>query len=183
MRGAKIYAQKADVMHAKSYFGRSKNLKKMSSIPNVSNKEKQKNKPRLNAGSKDEKRRMKKEKLAKELGDKKKMQESMIKAKEPVQPVTLGKEFYDALDQISSADISSSIRKPGKKLQTLNAVEQMKQIFAQSTFSNPTNIFNAVDNQLEAKTRNLQAKLYEEEQKRIEKEKLEKMKQNEGNTK
>ncbi|OHT06415.1 TolA [Tritrichomonas foetus] len=147
----------------------------MSTIPITSQKEKQKNKPKIGAGSKDEKRKQKKEKLAEVLQMKKDAQEAAQKPPEP--PVTLGKEFFDCLDQISATEVPDTSRKLNKRQQTLNAVMQMKQIFATTSFANTNNVLNVVDQQINMKTEILQTKLAQEEQKRLEQEKQAKLKQ------
>ncbi|KAK8890017.1 hypothetical protein M9Y10_034776 [Tritrichomonas musculus] len=143
-----------------------------STIPKATNKDKQKNKPKIGAGSKDEKRKQKKEKLAEVLQMKKEAQQAAQKT--PEEPVTFGKDFEMNLLQISVTDVSDMVRKPSKRQKAMNAVSNLKQIFANSNFSNSTAIFGEVNSLLNQKSANLQAQNALEEQKRIEKEMIEK---------
>lgn len=150
--------------------------------PIVSNKEKLKIKPKIGAGSKEEKRKQKKEKLVKALQKKneEKIAEATISEKKREAPVTFGQEFYDSLFEVMSTDVSSMVRKPTKRQKTYNAVSQMKKLFARSDFTNPDAIFEEVDGVIDKKATNLQRKLEEEEQMKLEKEMREKQK-NENN--
>ena len=145
------------------------------SKPNISNKDKLKNKPKIGAGSKEEKRKMKKEKLAQNL---QKKNEEKIVAEIPEKkweaPVSFGKDFRDSLYEVMDADVSNMVRKPTKRQKALNAVDQMKQFYATSDFSNPRVVFEEVDVRIQKKTINLQRKNEEEEEKRIRREMREK---------
>ena len=148
------------------------------SIPKTSSKEKQKNKPKIGAGSKDEKRKQKKEKLAEILQKKKEAQQQAQQPQQQnfVEPVTFGKEFYESLQEISATDVSNMVRKPSKREKTLNAISSLKQIYGNSNFTNPNAVFGEVDNILLNKTINLQQQQAFEEQKKIEQQIQEKQK-------
>lgn len=143
----------------------------METIKPVTKKEKQKDKPKIGAGTKDEKRKQKKEKLMKELQMKKEAQQPVPEAP-PVQPATFGNDFSEMLARISlSPNTGESLTEKGKKKRTTEQVAQMKNIYASIEF-NANPIFRDVDKQLTMKTQARAQQGQFEEAKRIQLEKL-----------
>ena len=145
-----------------------------STNPKVSSKEKLKSKPKIGAGSKEEKRKMKKEKLAEALQKKVESNEKEVQPTKRVIPVTFDQDFYDSLKSVIDTDVSTLVPQPTKKQKALNAVDKMKRLLANSNFSNPDTVFNEVDAIIDRKTTYLQQKIADEEQRKFEKEQREK---------
>ena len=126
--------------------------------------------PKSGLSKKDEKRKAKREKLAKKLNAKKEA-EALARAKAnapPPEPVSLG-DFSHILDMIERTKVQ--VRDPNERAARTSvqkqSIEQMKAIYNDPAFiSNPMAAFTVADNQLEHNARAYHMQLEKEENER-----------------
>lgn len=135
----------------------------------ITNKKKsQAGKPKQHFGTKDEKRREKKEKLAKELNMKLEAQRQAALQNQQMQqqqfgyqdPIQMGEELPQLLEMIEQTAISSNtLDRKNKKQKQIEQIGQLQQLYQDPSFeTNPRGILNAVSYELQQKTmRNIQA--------------------------